>query len=379
MLSMRVILFLFAITMYAKAPAQSDAVLEKYLVAHRSIINIKPDSSFSLSPGGQEMINSCMKGKSLFVLAENTSHQLVLYKKLRPALIEQFIRLNLKYVFIEFGRSVAYDVNADLDNNYKMPDNTFFSISERVRLKKIMGNRRSFEYKGIDFERGFEFYDAVNNILYDVDMNSLHESRAFITKIKDIASQQIPPDSNGKTTYRHFHNFYKDAREEFYRDSLVIKKELGTHYADIKYLLTNPNNQLPPWAAHKLIYDDRDPEMTKNLLTEITPLDTSAVYFLSIGYAHTYGSSAVVHKLSKSQVLENRIVVMNEFCEDCSINGEKMDKYNSKMHFMKGAVRSAFRNTANSDLVIFDLSELPREYNYIKKHGDLLLFAKNQN
>ena len=73
MLSMRVILFLFAITMYAKAPAQSDAVLEKYLVAHRSIINIKPDSSFSLSPGGQEMINSCMKGKSLFVLAENTS------------------------------------------------------------------------------------------------------------------------------------------------------------------------------------------------------------------------------------------------------------------------------------------------------------------
>jgi len=374
---MKLYLLLFCVIAGYQASAQTDVVLQNYLATHHSSLVIEPDSSYTFSTEAGAMIGSVFAGKRLLVLAENTSHQLGVYKKLRPALIGYLAGHGLKYVFIEYGRSVAYCINAWLDGDYKLQDNMFYSISERQRVKKAMGTRRSFAYKGIDFERGFEFYDAVNNLLSDVALNSLHESRSFIARIEDIGSQKIPADSSAKITYRRFHNFYQATQEEFYRDSVVIKRELGSHYTGLKYLLTNPNNQLPPWAAHKLFYDDRDPEMAENLLRELDPQDTTSVYLLSTGYAHTIGPSSLVGKVGSSDFLRNKIVILNEYCDNCSLNGQPL--VNDKMHFMTGDMLTAFQKAAPGPLVLFDLSALPEQYNYIKKHGDLLLFVKNQN
>ena len=264
---MRYYVLLITVLLSLNAWGQADTLLEKYLATHKAVIDVNPDSTLSLSPEAKEIIRTCMRGKSLFVLSENTSHDLDLYTQLRPALIPQFIPMNLKYVFIEWGRSVAYCINADLDNNYKMADPYFYDSDERRRVKNVTGGKRTFSYVGIDFERGLELNTAVNNLLYDVDINTLHKSRAFVAKIKDISSAQVPADSNAKVYYKNFHRFYIDTRQEFYEDSTALKNELGGHFNTLKYLLSNPNTQLPPpWTRPWLINHGRNPELAKNLL-----------------------------------------------------------------------------------------------------------------
>ena len=83
-----------------------------------------------------------------------------------------------------------------------------------------------------------------------------------------------------------------------------------------------------------------------------------------------------MYDVSKTELLKNRIVIMNEYCEHCYADGVELDNLTM---FLQGDVLDAFRNAANSNIVLFDLSGLPDQYAYIKKRGDLLLFAKNEH
>jgi len=174
-------------------------------------------------------------------------------------------------------------------------------------------------------------------------------------------------------THKDFMKFYRKKRKEFYENKIAIKQELGDKSNELEYLVTNHNTTRPNL--------DRNPAMTRNLLHEITPLDTSAVYFLTIGMAHSLPCEhySLVHKLSRTEQLKNRILVMNLHCDNCSVNGEKLE-VKSPMRFLNHQdILNCFRSAANSELVLFDLSQLPPEFSNIKKYGDLLLFAKNQH
>ena len=75
--------------------------------------------------------------------------------------------------------------------------------------------------------------------------------------------------------------------------------------------------------------------------------------------------------MSESSTFKNKILILNLYCNNCNIDiqGISIDG------FMKKDVLKTFQQAANNKLVLFDLSELPNEYEYIKKQGDLLLFV----
>jgi hypothetical protein len=83
-----------------------------------------------------------------------------------------------------------------------------------------------------------------------------------------------------------------------------------------------------------------------------------------------------VRLLAESDVLQDKIVVMNLYCENCHAEG---GGDNWAFPFMKGAILKSFQSAATDEIVLFDLSELGGEYDYLRRdYGDMLVFAKNQ-
>ena len=50
----------------------------------------------------------------------------------------------------------------------------------------------------------------------------------------------------------------------------------------------------------------------------------------------------------------------------------------SGLKYLRGNILACFRHCAETDIVLYDLTQLPEEFAYMKKYGELLLFTKNQ-
>ena len=339
--------------------AQDTTRLREYLLRHRYAIDLNSGHSFDMLPG-------LMKGKNLFVLGEGGSHELELYNTLKPAILDQLVNQNLKYFFIELGRSTALLLDEYLHNATPGCESAFTNgceIMEHERTTFKKGN--NFKVVGIDFETRIDFYTEMKRLFGHMDLEKLPASKALLTNLLDSTCL--------KMTHKDFMKFYREKRKEFYENKIAIKQELGDKYNELEYVVTNHNTTRPNL--------DRNPAMTRNLLHEISPVDTSAVYFLSIGMAHSLACEhySVVYKLCKNEQLENKILVMNLHCDNCSVNGRKLEDKTPMRFLNHEDILNCFRSAANSELVLFDLSQLPPEFSYIKKYGDLLLFAKNQH
>jgi hypothetical protein len=100
---------------------------------------------------------------------------------------------------------------------------------------------------------------------------------------------------------------------------------------------------------------------------------------LDIGSAHSLLSrkGAVVGILDNTDALANKITIMNVYCDSCISKGKLLN--DKLIEFMQGDVLEAFRINTKGDLTIFDLANAPSSLSYLKKYGDLILFAKNQH
>jgi len=358
---MKSIFILLTILLSTRCFSQDTLTLRQYLFQHRYVINLKDEHSFNMLPG-------LMKDKNLFVMGEGGSHDLPLNAQLKYLLINQLATQNLKYYFIEFGRSIAYYYNHYLVNDYKgmLTGNenywagcdVYFSFFDKI--KKQTGNNPHFKIIGIDFERKRALYSDINYLFNEPDYSKMPVSKTILERLKDT--------SYFKLSFRKFGRFYKKLGKDFLKDSLEIKTETGDRYNDLKYLLTNKNRKSPNI--------DRNCPMARNLVTEITPMDTSGLYFLSIGIAHSIPCNhhSAVHIMGRNKPLKNKILVMNVFCENFTPKNRKP----FGLKYLRNDLLKCFSNAANGDLVLFDLSQLPPEYAFIKNHGELLLFAKNQ-
>lgn len=170
---------------------------------------------------------------------------------------------------------------------------------------------------------------------------------------------------------KEWQSYYREITKSFYRDSLKLKPLLGARYPTFKYLVTNPNTATPT--------GERNRPMAENLLQQIAPLDPGTSYLLDCGMAHSRPNEkgTLVNILSKSDVLKDRICVMNVICENCMTSIEKVSNW--AFPFMKGDVLEAFSSAAGGDIVLYDLSDLPAPYQYIKEYGSLVIFAKGQH
>lgn len=303
-----------------------------------------------------------MQGKNLLVLGEGGSHFLYLNGDLWLALAEQLCKHKLKYCFDEGSRGWSF-----FDNYYMShPDevDSLASIRSKFLLshERQLYNRCAFTFVGIDFERREGLYMALNMIMKRVQVKNKAKLYKLAPYLQDTSYLHI-------ATARAFQQFYRKIGKDFMRDSSTFKSLLESEYSTYKYIVTNPNTATP-WS-------ERNRPMAKNLLAEITPVDTNATYLLDCGMAHSRPNvhGTLVNILSKSPQLKNRILVMNVACMGCKTDVEAVSNW--AFPFLNNkAIANAFTESAKADIVVYDLSSLPKEYDYIKAYGDLLVLAK---
>lgn len=347
-----------------KAYAADTQSLVKYLAEHESVISRKADGRLELNETTKAMISRNMAGKSLFVLGEGGSHYLELNGELLVLLQEYFMQHGLKYVFKEGDRSLAYLDNLYRNGRYTFKDSSYkrhIAFLEHERPGDAAGHK--FELVGIDFERPWNFHAAMAEIVQHINKEGIDMLFSLAPYVRD--SDYI------KLSAKEWQKYYRGIGKSFYRDSLKLKELLGSYYERFKYLVTNPNTATPT--------GERNRPMAENLLQEITLPDRQASYLLDCGMAHSRPNEkgTLVNILCKSDALRGKVSVMNVICEDCMTSVEKVSNW--AFPFMKGEIQEAFNKAAKGDIVLFDLSELPAEYQYIKEYGELMVFAKGQN
>jgi hypothetical protein len=357
--------FILTIFLYTNVTGQNLSELKTYLDSNSTPINLNQSN---------KIFKSVMKNKVLFVLGEGGSHDLELYYSLRPYLLSEFSKLNLKYFFIEGSRSRAFTNNEYLQNPADYSDSIFQNEpSYKIEMKKIRqfyNSGTQFEYKGIDMEWSKRLYNATKSITVSLTQTTIKSIPLLYSILIDTAYLHYD-DKNTFNNQKHFLKYYKNLQNIFVKDSTSLKNNLKPiQYQQLNYLLSNPQTSPPN--------GDRNSGMAKNLIAEISPIDTNATYLLDIGIAHSLlnRKSAVIGILNETTILANKIVIMNVFCDECSINGKKLN--DNPIEFMKGELLDIFRASAKNDLTIFDLSKVPAKFDYLKKYGDLILFAKKQ-
>jgi len=353
--------FLFCFFTISAAAAQDTLRLHEYLQRHRYTIDFTSDHAFSMLP-------QLMNGKNVLVLGEGGNHELSMYATLKPALVNQLAKQNLKYFLIESGRTTAFFMNNYLHDGYNdCPKymERFCDLCNRMKPATQAGS--TFKVVGIDFEFTWDFHESMQYLLGNVALDKCPHARALITELLDTGYMAF-----SYADFYKFGKFYREKQEQLYADSSAIRTELGDKYADLLYFLSNPNVTRPN--------KDRNGALAQNLLAEIMPLDTSAVYFLSTGIAHSLPceSYSAIHKALKNEELRSRTIVMNVHCEQCAVQGKAMTGRSPMKFLNEEDIKACLSNAANAEIVLFDLSALPPEYDNIKKYGDLLLFARNQ-
>jgi hypothetical protein len=274
----------------------------------------------------------------------------------------------LKYVFEEGARAWAMEDDYFLqhpeirvDDYYPFANKHARANYERQRAIYTQGSK--FRIIGIDFERGQGMHKMLTAIMNRVGKENAEKVYVLAPYLRDTGYV--------KYDAKAFKRFYRKTQEDFYRDSSTLKGLLGAEYTDFKYLLTNNNINTP--------YGARNGPMADNLLAEIVPMDGSATYFLDCGMDHSRPNikGSLVNRLSESDVLKGKISVMNVVCDSCTTSVEPTSNW--AFPFMKGSVMESFRNAAGSDIVLFDLSALPEQYDYIRAYGDMLVFGRHQH
>ena len=360
-------LFLFLI-MPASLWGQQDDKLKEYLLNNRYSIDIAQDSSLYFSSQTAGFITGVMKEKSLFVLGESAmTHAWTMYNRLRPVFIGALEPLNLRSSIIEYGRTTAYDNNLFIGGSYSIDTIPWYNReatrNELRMIKKSWKGSSSFRYVGIDFERPASFYLAVNYLLADIDKDKLNRSKEYIEQLTDSTYR--------KASLAYFHHYYKHKiRRGFRKHDKAIKEELGGKYEMLKYFCTNTNTTTPN--------STRDRALNRNLLREMREQDTTAKYFMSIGAEHTKNSrQSMLHRAMKAGMLKDRIITMNVYRASAGDGKNDWMSGLPYLPFMKDAVLQAFKQAANSNIVIFDLTKLPEEYAYMNQFTGLLLFVNS--
>lgn len=339
--------------------AQDANELESYLKTHQVQISAN-NNKLQLNDEIASLLAAKMQNKNLFVLSEG-NHKLPLNGQAWVMLQEHFSGKGLKYCFMEDGRATCMLANLSPDKPVMK------SVSNPMAEADVMAIRMQentivphgdFEYIGIDYERPWTFYEATTMLLSELDeqkRNRVYSIAPYLRAKKNA----VKPEEFAKT--------YKDMRESFAKDSTRLKVLMPEQIGDLAYLLSNPSIN----EARR--YRDRD--MAENLLDHLYPMDASATYLLNCGYYH--GTPAIkgnmVSRLNDSKELKDKIVVMNVYCDVCTGMAQGL----TDKEVLKDEHIAAMRTSANSDIVIYDLSALPEKYKKLKAHGDLLLFAKN--
>lgn len=366
---MRIGTFIFFFLWLSKFGLAQDLFrLSAYLDSNKVSIDMRNVNE------SNDFLKAAMVGKNLLVFGEGGSHQLDLNDQIRVYLVSQLVKTNLKYFFIEGARSSAYLLNKYLKNDYDNADSLYSTdFSYRMQMKKIRALYQSgfhFEYRGIDMEWSRRLYNAVKMITANYNFTDIQKIPLFHSILVDTAYLHYDPDVF--KNQKEFLKYYKVLKKLFTKDSsdiqIILTKE---DYREVKYFLTN--EQMKPPLGNRNI------GMAKNLLDEIKPIDTSATYLLDVGMAHSLPNrgGSVAGIAIKDDQLKNRTVVMNVYCEECTVNEKEIEGTN--LNFLRNKeVLNIFRKAATKNLTLFDLSKLPADFNYIKEYGSLLLFAKHQ-
>jgi hypothetical protein len=348
--------------------AQNGSDLKDYLANNSHPVNL---SDFSQ---GSAFFKSVMRNKILFVYGEGGSHNLELNNQMRVYLLHVFSGMNLKYFFIEYGRTTAFNQNQYLQSPDEAADSIYridTAFRDQMRqIKRIYNAGGHFEYRGIDMEWSKSLYRAVRSITTEVNLNSIDSIKLLRAILIDTSYFHYDNTNNFKNQAQ-FLKLYKDLETLFLHDSGVLKAYLSPdHYKELGYFLSNPQTAPPD--------GNRNTGMAQNLLTGITPVDANATYLLDIGEAHSLlnRKEGVIGLLNNTTTLSNKMMIMNVYCDNCTSNGKVLK--DELIEFMKGDVLEAFRNSAVGDLTIFNLANAPAGLSYLKKYGDLILFAKNR-
>lgn len=348
--------------------AQNGSDLKNYLTSNSHPVTL---NDFAQESG---FFKSVMRGKTLFVFGEGGSHSLELNNQMRVYLLREFSGMNLKYFFIESGRTNAFGHNQYLQSPDEAADSIYrtdTAFRDQMRqIKKIYHSGVHFEYRGIDMEWSKSFYRAVKRITSEVGQVGIDSITLLHEILIDTSYFHYDNTSNFGNQVQ-FLKLYKTLERLFLYDSSVLRACLSPEqYKELRYFLSNPQTAPPE--------GNRNPGMAQNLLAEIAPVDTTATYLLDIGSAHSLlnRKQGVIGILNNTTVLSNKMMIMNVYCDNCSSQGEVLK--GSLMKFMKGSVLEAFRDCAKGDLTIFNLANAPAALSYLREYGDLILFAKNQ-
>ena len=350
-------------------PAQHTPELSSFLATHSYPVSL--NASFQ----DDTLLRSLMRNKILFVFGEGGSHDLDLNNQMRVYLLRQFSGMRLKYLFIEYGRTTAYNQNQYLQNPDDAADSLYRADTafrnQMRQIRKIYNSGGRFEYKGIDMEWSRSFYRAVKNITINVSPDIIASDNLLRSILIDTNYFHYDNTNNFKNQAQ-FLKRYKALQILFSQDTSNLKELMSpAQYIKLDYFLSNP--QTEPSDGN------RNPGMAQNLMTEINPIDTNATYILDIGSAHSLlnRKKTVVGILNNTDALSNKIMTMNVYCDNCTFKGKLLT--DNLIEFMQGDVLEAFRMNTKSDLTIFNLANAPSSFSYLNKYGDLILFAKNQH
>jgi len=149
-------------------------------------------------------------------------------------------------------------------------------------------------------------------------------------------------------------------------------------YAGYRYLVSDPKPSE--------FYDNRNKNMAYHVLWQIGQPEPGSIYFITCGAAHAQHDKkdglqkSMVNQLEESDELKGHVLVTNLYCDNCT---PESNQYgigdNGRLNFMNGGLLQSFQKaTGNEQVVLFDLTDLPAQYQYIRKdYSDFLIYVKN--
>ncbi len=349
--------------------AQTDPALDTYLASHRYAIRLEKDSSTSFDDARiPAMLDRAMLGKQMFVYGEGFSHALELNANLRRTFLRHFASRGLKYYFEESPRSWVVAINMHVADDLKLDSYYSKSIPYSKRYyreeKLLRVGPVNFEYAATDFERKNSFH-------YVLGMISSEVGKAYMPRLLELAPY-MQDTSYLSLSRRKFVKFYRTQRDRFLADSNSFKSVLGNVYPHFRYLMSDP---LPA------SYDgNRNGNMARHILMQVGDARRGEVYLLRIGNGHIMYRDGLrkttLGVLRDSRQLNNKILVSNIYCENCSLKDRPGEGDNGGLRYIKGPVLESFRKAASNEITLFDLTELPPQLQYLTTKSDLLIFAK---
>lgn len=368
--------YLILVLLICAQPAfsQTDPILDAYLATHRYTIKQLPDSSTCFPNDSiPRLLNKQMELKRLFVYGDGFSHMLHLNAYLAHMFAEYLATRGLKFYFHEAARS--WNIEDDLFYGSYLPSaKDFFKDASQFSLRYYEAERKLFRqghftYRGIDFERPSGFHKTLELLLDSVDNSKRQDLYKLAPYFRDT--------SYLKLNRNKFVQFYEEQRDIFLRDSNLYKPLLGNAYTNFRYLLNDPKPST--------YFDNRNKNMAEHLLMDVGTPAPGEIYFLNLGTAHTRRkkdglAKTTVYLLNETSIFKDRILITHLYCEDCKAEANSYGTGdNSWISYMKDDVLRSFQQAAQGTITLFDLTEIPEKYHFIRDdYNDFLVFARGQ-